>query len=192
MVSPGRADLCGLFGLGASASLACPVFRALRCGASVRAMSSGGVCTLAPWPLVSGRGGQSRVEARIKHGGSLVPSQIDMPTPVDHSSSDRRHTSPETTRPYPRRSCCSPFETFGTLNCSGTCIALVPSYHAKRATHPFTGRRHRHPAHPPTLGRNGPWWQRTCWSLWRISWDLVSSRFRYRMISPMGRIGCVA
>jgi hypothetical protein len=43
MVSQSRADLCGLFGLGASASLACLVFRALRCGASVRAMSSGGV-----------------------------------------------------------------------------------------------------------------------------------------------------
>jgi hypothetical protein len=68
----------------------------------------GGVCTLAPWPLVSGRGGQSRVEARRKNWASLVPGKVDMPTPVDHSSSDRRHTSPETKRPYPRRSFFSP------------------------------------------------------------------------------------
>ena len=44
---------------------------------------------------------------------------------------------------------------------------------------------------PSTLGPNGPWWQRTCRSLWRISWHLVRSRFRSRMISPMARIGGV-
>ena len=34
---------------------------------------------------------------------------------------------------------------------------MVPSCHATRATHPFVGRRHCPPAHPPTLGRQGPW-----------------------------------
>jgi hypothetical protein len=51
----------GLSGLGAPASLACPVLRELRCEARVRAIPSGGFRPLAHRPLVSGLVGQSRV-----------------------------------------------------------------------------------------------------------------------------------
>src|SRR5262245_4167627 len=92
---------------------------------------------LAHWPLVSGLGGQSRVYARIKNGASLVPGNVDIPTPVDNSSSDRRHTASETKLPYLRRSCFAHFYTVWTLIGAGTCVALAPSWYAKRATHPF-------------------------------------------------------
>src|SRR5262245_56486120 len=101
---------------------------------------------LAHWPLVSGLGGQSRVYARIKNWASLVPSKVDIPTPVDNSSSDRRHTASETELPYPRRSCFAHFYSLWTLIGSGTCVAMVPSCHAKRATHPFRREAPRLPA----------------------------------------------
>ena len=62
---------------------------------------------------------------------------VDMLTPVDNSSSDRRPTASEPTRPAPRLACCSQVEMVGTVSGSGTGVAMVRSCHARHATHPF-------------------------------------------------------
>jgi Glycosyl hydrolase family 63 C-terminal domain len=89
----------------------------------------------------------------IRHAQSLDRNRdqdrhVDMLTPVDNSSRDRRPTASEPTRPAPRLACCSQVETVGTVSGSGTGVAMVRSCHARRGTHPFGGRRPRHPAHP--------------------------------------------